>query len=108
VFGHGTFAGELIGNRWWMSSIVQAVYDTGIVGTVFLLWMYAAVTLSAWQAYRRWSDSVYGSTLLAFALGNALLFITSQFSSMLFVGFPWIFMGLTMGLVHADARHESG
>jgi len=107
IFGHGTFAGEVIGNRYWMSSLIQALYDTGIVGALFLLWMHGAAIISAWLAYRRATAPFYRNSLLALALGNAVLLLTSQFSSFLWVGFPWVFMGLTMGLVQARDRQSS-
>ena len=107
IFGHGTFAGEVIGNRYWMSSLIQALYDTGIVGALFLLWMHGAAIISAWLAYRRATAPFYRNSLLALALGNAVLLLTSQFSSFLWVGFPWVFMGLTMGLIQTSDRQSS-
>ncbi|MCW5851728.1 MAG: hypothetical protein KIT87_16770 [Anaerolineae bacterium] len=105
ILGWGTFAGEVIGVRWWNGSIPQALHDTGIVGAVFLLWMYGRVIVAAWRESRRALTRFYQASLFAFALGNVTLFLTSQTSSFLWVGFSWVFMGLTIGVVHAS-RHE--
>jgi hypothetical protein len=102
IFGHGTLAGGAIGRQWWLSSVVQSLYDTGIVGTAFLLWMYGVAIVCPWLAYRRAATPRNRTYLLAYALANAVLFLTSQFTSFLWVGFPWVFMGLTMGQVHAS------
>jgi hypothetical protein len=102
IFGHGTLAGQDIGRQWWLSSVLQSLYDTGIVGTVFLLWMYGVAIVCPWLATRRAATPRNRNYLLAYALANAVLFLTSQFSSFLWVGFPWVFMGLTMGQVHSS------
>ena len=106
VLGWGTFAGEVIGVRWWNGSIPQALHDTGIIGTVFLLWMYGRVIVAAWRESRRAPTPFYQASLYAFALGNVTLFLTSQTSSFLWVGFSWVFMGLTIGVVHASRRER--
>jgi hypothetical protein len=101
IFGHGTLAGGAIGRQWWLSSVVQSLHDTGIVGTIFLLWMYGVAIVCPWLASRRATTPRSRNCLLAYALANAVLFLTSQFSSFLWVGFSWVFMGLTMGQAHA-------
>ena len=101
LLGHGTFGGKATGRHYWMGSVVQALYDTGVLGTVALLAMYLVVIAAPWRASRRAVDPGERDVLLACAIGNALLMLTSQLASFLWVGFPWIFMGLTMAAVIA-------
>jgi len=105
LLGHGTFGGKAIGRDYWISSVIQALYDTGVLGTVALLAMYLVVVAAPWWAWSRATDAGERDILLACAIGNALLMLTSQLASFLWVGFPWIFMGLTMAAVVAmEAR----
>ena len=106
LLGHGTFGGKAIGSEYWMGSVVQALYDTGVVGALALLAMYLVVIVAPWRASSRALDPGDRDLLLACAIGNALLMLTSQVASFLWVGFPWIFMGLTTAAVVAmRARH---
>ena len=108
LLGHGTFGGKATGRGYWMSSFIQALYDTGLLGAVALLAMYLVVTVAPWRASSRALDAGERDLLLACAIGNALLMLTSQLASFLWVGFPWIFMGLTTAAVVAmRARHEN-
>ena len=108
MLGHGTFGGKATGRGYWMSSFIQALYDTGLLGAVALLAMYLVVTVAPWRASSRALDAGERDLFLACAIGNALLMLTSQLASFLWVGFPWIFMGLTTAAVVAvRARHET-
>jgi O-Antigen ligase len=108
LLGHGTFGGKATGRDYWMSSFIQALYDTGLLGAVALLAMYLVVMVAPWRASRRAFDAGERDLFLACAIGNALLMLTSQLASFLWVGFPWIFMGLTTAAVVAmRARHEN-
>lgn len=108
LLGHGTFGGQATGRGYWMSSFIQALYDTGLLGAVALLAMYLVVTVAPWRASRRALDAGERDLFLACALGNALLMLTSQLASFLWVGFPWIFMGLTTAaVVGMRARYEN-
>jgi hypothetical protein len=115
ILGHGTLAGEAIGHSFWVSSLLQSLHDTGVVGAIFLLWIYGLLILTPWLAYRRSLregeqalPALHRNSLLAFALANAVLALTSQFSSILWVGFPWVFAGLTVGFVHASRTPPVG
>ena len=108
LLGHGTFGGKATGRDYWMSSFIQALYDTGLLGAVALLAMYLVVMVAPWRASSRALDAGERDLFLACAIGNALLMLTSQLASFLWVGFPWIFMGLTTAAVVAmRARHEN-
>lgn len=108
LLGHGTFGGKATGRGYWMGSFIQALYDTGVLGAVALLAMYLVVMVAPWRASSRALDAGERDLFLACAIGNALLMLTSQLASFLWVGFPWIFMGLTTAAVVAmRARHEN-
>jgi hypothetical protein len=108
LLGHGTFGGEATQRGYWMGSLIQALYDTGLLGAVALLAMYLVVVVAPWRASCRTLDAHERDLFLACAIGNALLMLTSQLASFLWVGFPWIFMGLTTAAVVAmRARHEN-
>lgn len=108
LLGHGTFGGEATGHGYWMGSFIQALYDTGVLGAVALLAMYLVAMVAPWRASSRALDAGERDLFLACAIGNALLMLTSQFASFLWVGFPWIFMGLTTAaVVTMRARHET-
>jgi hypothetical protein len=100
ILGHGTLAGtSIIKEGWWYSSLVQALYDTGLLGFGILLWMHVAAIALPVRVWRRARGGPMQANLLGFAVGNAVLLLTSQFSSFWFVGFPWVFLGVTMGAV---------
>jgi hypothetical protein len=107
VLGHGTLAGvEVIEDGWWYSSLVQALYDTGLVGFVVLLGIYVAAIVYPVRTWLRARAGPSSANLLAFGVGNTVLFVTSQFSNFLFVGFPWVFLGVTMGAVEASRSRQ--
>jgi len=107
IWGYGTFSGQSVGIKWFNSSIIQTLHDTGIVGLFFLGWMYLATVVVTWREYRACKQPSLRCSLLAFLLGNLVLFVTSQTSSFLWVGFPWVYMGLTIALVHASRRQRA-
>ena len=108
LLGHGTFGGRATGRGYWMSSFIQALYDTGLLGAIALFAMYVVVMVAPWRASGRALDAGERDLFLACAIGNALLMLTSQLASFLWVGFPWIFMGLTTAAVIAmQAQHRN-
>lgn len=105
VLGHGTLAGTgIIKEGWWYSSLVQALHDTGLVGFSLLLCIHVGAVLYPLRAWFRARQRPASEDLLAFALGNALLVFTSQFSSFFFVGFPWVLLGLSIGASEASSE----
>jgi hypothetical protein len=106
LLGHGTFAGEVMDQRYWMSSAVQAVYDTGLVGLASLIALQTLMIVVPWREARRAVDPRLRASLLGCSGGNAVLAFTSLLSSFLWLGFAWIFMGITMALA-SSARREA-
>jgi hypothetical protein len=107
LLGHGTLAGQdVIRGGWWYSSLVQALYDTGLAGFFLLLWIHTASVvypIRAWFRARRHPGS---ASLLAFGLGNVVLVLTSQFSNFFFVGFPWVFLGMSLAAVDVWSKAQ--
>jgi hypothetical protein len=100
LLGHGTLGGQdVIKDGWWYSSLVQALYDTGLVGFFLLFWIHAASVVSPILAWSRARHHPGSATLLAFGLSNLVLVLTSQFSNFFFVGFPWVFLGMSLAAV---------
>jgi hypothetical protein len=109
ILGHGTLAGNAgIKEGWWYSSLFQALYDTGLLGFLLLLGIHLGGVVYPVLTWVRSRRSPMSANLLGFGVGNALLFFTSQFSNFLFVGFPWVFLGLSMGAVDAYSKRHVG
>lgn len=105
ILGHGTLAGtSIVAGGWWYSSLVQALHDTGILGLALLVAVYLGAILLPLMACIRSGPSLSVANLMGFSAGNAILLLTSQFSSFLFVGFPWVFLGLTIAVAAGHSK----
>jgi len=97
-FGTLSFPPELASpapeSSWLYSSLIQALHDTGIIGLGLLLWFQAGVVVTVYRSYRKTEDQFYRSAMAGFMIGSVALFIASQASSFLWLGFYWIFSGL--------------
>jgi len=89
---------------WLYSSFIQALHDTGIIGLVFLVWFQGGVLFIVVRGYRRTNDTFYKAALAGFAASSIALFIASQASSFLWLGFPWIFSGLGVAIAQVAIR----
>jgi CHASE2 domain-containing sensor protein len=69
------------------------------VGFFLLFWIHAASVVSPILAWSRARHHPGSATLLAFGLSNLVLVLTSQFSNFFFVGFPWVFLGMSLAAV---------
>jgi hypothetical protein len=69
-----------------------------------LLWIHVGAVVYPVRAWVRTRRNPGSANLLGFGVGNAVLFFTSQFSNLYFVGFPWVFLGLSMGAVAAYSK----
>jgi O-antigen ligase len=108
IFGWGTFGYEDMLHNWFNSSLVQALHDTGIIGLVLMLWMHFRIISISWKTAHLVIEPVDRIVLLSLCLGNLTIFLTSQTSSFLWVGFPWVFMGITMAYIHSIRRNTIG
>lgn len=91
---------------WLYSSVIQSLHDTGIVGLGFLLWFNAGVIVIVLRGYRRTKDPFYRASLAGFAVASVVIFIASQASSFLWLGFPWIFSGLAVVVAEVAAQES--
>lgn len=89
---------------WVYSSVIQALHDTGIIGLLLLLWIEAGILGMIARGYRLANNSFYRSSLAGFAVGSIALFIASQASSFLWLGFFWVYSGLAVAVAMAAAR----
>ncbi|MHB1464020.1 MAG: O-antigen ligase family protein [Thermoleophilia bacterium] len=84
--------------QWLYSSVIQALHDTGIIGLGLLLWFQVGVVVIAARASKKTRNPFYRAALAGFVASNIVLLISSQASSFLWLGFPWIFAGLTVAV----------
>jgi O-antigen ligase len=82
---------------WLYNFLVQSLHDSGIIGTFFLLWIFAGALLYVLKAYRIAQDQQDKGTLLGYALALVSLYFTSLFSSFMWGAFAWILLGLSIG-----------
>lgn len=91
---------------WLYSSVIQSLHDTGIIGLGFLLWFNAGVVVIVLRGYRRTKDPFYRASLAGFAVASVVIFIASQASSFLWLGFPWIFAALAVAVAEVAAQES--
>ncbi|MHB8160078.1 MAG: O-antigen ligase family protein [Thermoleophilia bacterium] len=99
ILGDGTFAfpaeeaGTATPGSWLYSSLIQSLHDTGVVGFIFLLWIYIGGLVIGIRGYSQCKTVFWKATLAGSTLGWLALIIASQASSFLWLSFPWIFLG---------------
>ncbi len=82
------------GTRDWISNFfLMTLHDTGIVGLIILLaWL-------GWLAYETWralksSRGVTRTMLLALSIAYLALFVTYQATTVFWLGFNWVYLGM--------------
>ncbi|MHB9111522.1 MAG: O-antigen ligase family protein [Thermoleophilia bacterium] len=114
VLGYGTlsFPPELASpapaSSWLYSSVIQALHDTGAVGLGLLLWFQAGLVIIVYRSYKITKDQFYRSALAGFMIGSVALFIASQASSFLWLGFYWIYSGMAVATAMVASREAKG
>lgn len=93
-----------VAKSWIYSSFLQALHDTGIVGLFFLLWFQLGVIVIAARGYIRTRDSFLRAVLAGLMAGSIEMTISSQTSSFLWLGFSWIFAGITVAVAQIASR----
>lgn len=92
------------GTRDWISNFfLMTLHDTGIVGSVFLL---AWLGWLAYETYRalKQAQGVMRTMLLGLTIAYLALFVTYQATTVFWLGFNWIYLGL----IRAGGRLETG
>jgi hypothetical protein len=111
VFGNGTLSTdtefyntfrnqhqELMGSAGWLNgALIQALQDTGIIGFLIVLGIFISVLIANYNVFIKLPDwLIEKSIILGFIGGNIILLISSQFSSPLWISFPYIYWGINM------------
>lgn len=97
IIGYGVLSmrvGKLSTRGWLFSTMLQSLHDTGLVGGFFMLWFHLAPVIYALWAATKTSDKMRRASLVGLCLGAIAMAISSQLSSFVWLGFPWIFMGI--------------
>lgn len=98
--GNGTYSlpqqepGTTAQGAWLYSSIIQSLQDTGIIGTVFLIWIYFEGIMIGINGYRRCNTRFWKATIIGATVGWIAMITSSQSSSVFWLSFPWLFLGL--------------
>lgn len=111
--GHGVLSLEgregSFGRGWLYSSFIQSLFDTGIIGAAMIILIHLIPIIYAFMAARRTSDSSRKATLMGLSFGALVMLIASQASSFLWLGFPWVYLGMLMAISKAtldDSGHQ--
>lgn len=102
LLGHGTMSlpwEEALpspAGPWLYSSFVQALHDTGLVGLALIVWFQTGVLLFLVRSYGRVVDVVSRSVIAGCIVAIIALYIASQASSFIWLGFPWVFTGFAV------------
>lgn len=114
IFGKGTLSADTefynpyrkqyqqrMGSAGWLNGVlIQSMHDTGIVGIIIDLALFASIFLANFYTYKKFENgTLEKSILLGFMIGNIVLFISSQASSTLWIAFPYVYWGLNMGYI---------
>lgn len=97
ILGYGVLSmpvGARSNRGWLFSTVIQSLHDTGLVGGFFMLWIHVAPIAYGLYASRKTRDRIRRASLIGLSLGALALFISSQLSSFIWLGFPWVFMGI--------------
>lgn len=93
---------------WVYSSLLQALHDTGIIGLFLYLWIEVGILAVVVRGYRKARDSFYRAALAGFTISSIAIFIASQASSFMWLGFFWIFSGLAVSVALEASRRPEG
>ena len=114
LLGRGTFSmprtelTRIAQGGWLYSSIVQSLHDTGLLGTIFLVWIYIGGVIIGIKGYLKSSTRFWKATMAGVTLGWGALAIASQASSSAWLAFSWIYLGLLVSWSENIELLESG
>lgn len=112
-FGNGTmmadtaslniFTGELedvMGTPGWLSgSLIQSLHDTGVIGALIILGIFISFSMINLKNFRREENIERKALFLGFFAANIIIAITSQITSVLWIGFPFVFWAINMAYI---------
>jgi O-antigen ligase len=82
---------------WLFNFALQSLHDSGILGTLFMIWLYIGCLYYPLKAYRVASDERDKGILLGYVLAQIALYFTSLFSAFTWSAFSWVLLGLSTG-----------
>ena len=100
LLGNGTYSmpktgpGRTAQGSWLYSSVIQSLHDTGLVGTIFLIWIYIGGAIIGIRGIYNSSTRFWKATIAGGTLGWIALIISSQASSTAWLSVSWIYLGL--------------
>lgn len=98
IVGRGLLSLTLPSTPGWLyGSMIQALHDSGILGLGFMIWLHVAAWRLCWRALRTAVDRRDKIGLLGYLLAMIGIFITSQFSSIIWTAYWWLILGLAIG-----------
>lgn len=97
---YGGYTNPLGGsNGWLFSAFIQSLHDTGILGFINMI-------ILLFYPLKKWYDHLKKAikkrdVMLSyfFIISNAIIVFTTQISSILWISFPWLFWGLSIGIL---------
>lgn len=110
VIGNGVLslrAGKITEQGWLFSTVLQGLHDTGVVGVFFVLWIHIVPVIYCLRAARRTNDRTRRASLMALSLGAVVMTIASQVSSLFWLGFPWVYLGIMVAMAK-DTLDKAG
>jgi hypothetical protein len=114
LLGRGTFSMPMTEltrtaqGGWLYSSIVQSLHDTGLLGAIFLVWIYVGGVIIGIKGYMKSSTRFWKATLGGGTLGWVALAVAAQASSSAWLAFSWIYLGLLVSWSENIELLESG
>jgi O-antigen ligase len=82
------------GSRDWISNFfLMTLHDTGVVGLLLLVGWLGWLAVETWRALGR-TTGIQRSFLLALSIAYVALFVTYQATTVFWLGFNWVYLGL--------------
>lgn len=93
---------------WLYSSIVQSLHDTGLLGAIFLMWIYIGGIVIGFKGYLKSTTKFWRATMAGGTLGWVALAVASQASSSVWLAFSWVYLGMLVAWSENIELLESG
>lgn len=94
------------GTRDWISNFfLMTLHDTGVVGLVLLLSWLGWLAYETWRALQR-ATGMLRTMLLALAIAYIALFVTYQATTVFWLGFNWVYLGMVRAGGRASEKEK--
>lgn len=93
---------DIAGSKGWLTGVwIQSLHDTGILGFVITMGIFASVILANFRVYQAQDKTTIESAIVrGFLGGNVVLAVSAQLSSSLWIAFPWVFWAINLSYLH--------